>query len=202
MIDISLQIWGGLFYLLNKVFFSQAERSKTINGRKIWRIRSWIVYLAGLPAWVVVFISEHNWIAAGVESGGAPAMLVGLIIALRGHGAEPKWLDSISKISVLVGLALSVYEFGGIRNLSQFLELGIAAGFLMGTYMMAKDNAQGYLWLMLGNVSCASLMGIEGYFIFMTQQLVSLAFVTDAFLTRRKKRIIESSTLKTDTSTG
>ena len=190
MIDISLQIWGGLFYLLNKVFFSQAERSKTINGRKIWRIRSWIVYLAGLPAWVVVFISEHNWIAAGVESGGAPAMLVGLIIALRGHGAEPKWLDSISKISVLVGLALSVYEFGGIKNLSQFLELGIAAGFLMGTYMMAKDNAQGYLWLMLGNVSCASLMGIEGYFIFMTQQLVSLAFVTDAFLTRRKKRML------------
>ncbi len=190
MIDISLQIWGGLFYLLNKVFFSQAERSKTINGRKIWRIRSWIVYLAGLPAWVVVFISEHNWIAAGVESGGAPAMLVGLIIALRGHGAEPKWLDSISKISVLVGLALSVYEFGGIKNLSQLLELGIAAGFLMGTYMMAKDNAQGYLWLMLGNVSCASLMGIEGYFIFMTQQLVSLAFVTDAFLTRRKKRML------------
>ncbi|MDX1285754.1 MAG: hypothetical protein R3182_12110 [Draconibacterium sp.] len=190
MIDISLQIWGGLFYLLNKVFFSQAERSKTINDRKIWRIRSWIVYLAGLPAWVVVFISEHNWIVAGVESGGAPAMLVGLIIALRGHGAEPKWLDSISKISVLVGLALSVYEFGGIKNLSQLLELGIAAGFLMGTYMMAMDNAQGYLWLMLGNVSCASLMGIEGYFIFMTQQLVSLAFVTDAFLTRRKKRML------------
>ena len=122
MIDISLQIWGGLFYLLKKVFFSQAERSKTVDDRKIWRIRSWIVYLTGLPAWVVVFISEHNWIAAGVESGGAPAMLIGLIIAWRGHGAEPKWLDSIAKLSVLVGLVLSVYEFGGIKNLSQFLD--------------------------------------------------------------------------------
>jgi hypothetical protein len=192
MIDISLQIWGGIFYLLNKVFFSQAERSKTIYDRKIWRIRSWIIYLAGLPAWVVVFISEHNWIAAGVESGGAPAMLVGLIIAWKGQGAEPKWLDGIAKLSVLVGLFLSVYEFGGIKNLSQFLELGIAAGFLMGTYLMAKDNAQGYLWLMLGNVSCASLMGTEGFYILMTQQLVSLGFVTDAFLVRRNKPIVES----------
>jgi len=202
MIDISLQIWGGLFYLLNKVFFSQAERSKTINGRKIWRIRSWIVYLAGLPAWVVVFISEHNWIAAGVESGGAPAMLVGIIIAWRGHGAEPKWLAILAKSSVLVGLVLSMYEFGGIKTFIQFIELGIAAGFLMGTYMMAKDNVQGYLWLMLGNVSCASLMGIEGFFILMTQQLVSLAFVIDAFLARRKKLIVDSSVLEADTSTG
>ena len=187
MIDISLQIWGGLFYLLNKVFFSQAERSKTIDDRKIWRIRSWIVYLTGLPAWVVVFVSEHNWIAAGVESGGAPAMLIGLIIALRGHGKEPKYLNSIAKLSVLVGFTLSMYEFGGIKYLSQILELGITAGFLMGTYMMAKDKAQGYLWLMLGNVSCATLMGIEGFYILMTQQLVSLGFVTDAFLVRRKK---------------
>lgn len=192
MIDISLQLWGGMFYLLNKVFFSQAERSKTTGFRKIWRIRSWSVYLTGLPAWVLVFISEHNWIAAGVESGGAPAMLVGLIIAWRGQGAEPKWLDGIAKLSVLVGLALSVYEFGGIKTLSQFLELGIAAGFLMGTYMMAKDNARGYIWLMLGNVSCAALMGVEGFYILMTQQLVSLGFVIDAFLVRRNKPIIES----------
>ena len=202
MIEVSLQIWGGLFYLLNKVFFSQAERSEANSGRKLWRIRSWIVYLTGLPAWVVVFISEHNWIAAGVESGGAPAMVVGLLIAWRGQGREPKWLDSFAKISVLFGLALSIYEFGGINSLSQIFELGIAAGFLMGTYMMAKDNAQGYLWLILGNVSCASLMGIEGYFILMTQQLVSLAFVTDAILARRKKRILESGTLGTGTYTG
>ena len=199
MIDISLQIWGGVFYLLNKVFFSQAERSKTIRARKIWRIRSWIVYLTGLPAWIVVFMSEHNWIAAGVESGGAPAMLVGLIIAWRGHGAEPKWLDNFAKLSVLVGFALSVYEFGGIKNLSQFLELGIAAGFLMGTYMMAKDNAQGYLWLMLGNVTCASLMGIESFYILMIQQMVSLCFVSDAFLVRRNKTTIEHGAL---TETG
>lgn len=169
---------------MNKAFFSQAERSRTVEIRKRWRIRSWIVYLMGLPAWVIVFISEHNWIAAGVESGGAPAMLVGLIIAWRGHGTEPGCLDALAKLSVLIGLYLSIDEFGGIKNVNQFLELGIAAGFLLGTYMMAKDNAQGYLWLVLGNVSCATLMGIEGFPLLMAQQLVSLGFVTDAFLVR------------------
>jgi len=198
MLEMSLQIWGGLFYLLNKIFFSQAERSHATSSRMAWRIRSWIVYLAGIPAWVIVFVSEHNWIAASVESGGAPAMIMGLIIVGRGHGTEPKWLDRIAKLSVLVGIALSIFEFGGINTPYQVLELGIATGFLMGTYMMAKDNAIGYFWLMLGNVSCASLMGIEGYFILMIQQLVSLIFVTDAFLVRRKKNIYKSNAIRID----
>lgn len=198
MLETSLQIWGGLFYLLNKVFFSQAERSNAISCRRRWRIRSWIVYLAGLPAWVIVFISEHNWIAASVESGGAPAMIMGLIITWRGHGTEPKWLGKIAKLSVLFGIVLSLYEFGGIKTPNQFLELGIAAGFLMGTYMMAKDNVQGYFWLMLGNVSCASLMGIEGFFILMIQQLVSLIFVADALLVRRKKYTIGKAVSSTE----
>ena len=77
MLEILLQIWGGAFYLLNKIFFSRAERDNAISRRRLWRIRSWVVYLVGLPAWVIVFISEHNWIAAGVESGGAPAMIMG-----------------------------------------------------------------------------------------------------------------------------
>ena len=113
-------------------------------------------------------------------------MLVGLIIAWRGHGHEPKWLDYIARLSVLAGMGLSLYEFGGIKTVNQWLELGIAAGFLMGTYTLAKDKAHGYFWLMLGNVSCASLMGIEGYYILMIQQLVSLLFVTDAYWVRKK----------------
>ena len=192
MFDTLLQVWGGLGYLLNKVCFSQAERSRKRRDRRIWLIRSWIVYLAGLPAWVSVFISERNWIAAGVESGGAPAMVGGLIIASRGHGTAPKWLDSLSKAGVFIGLTLSVYEFGGLTTTNQFIELGIAAGFLIGTYLMAKYNVQGYIWLMIGNVSCASLMGLEGFYILMIQQLVSLIFVTDAFIYRRKRPISES----------
>ena len=48
---------------------------------------------AGLPAWMIVFVTENNWIAAAVESGGAPAMLVGLIIPRRGPGKGPRGLD-------------------------------------------------------------------------------------------------------------
>ena len=196
MLDLFLQIWGGIFYLLNKVFFSRAERSTSEQQKKSWRIRSWVVYMAGLPAWVVVFISEHNWIAAAVESGGSPAMVVGLIIAWRGHGKEPRWLDYIARISVLIGLTISVYEFGGIKTLNQFLELGITAGFLLGTYFMAKDKTQGYFWLMLGNVSCAVLMGIEGYSVLMIQQMISFIFVTDACLARKKIFVNKAGAVK------
>ena len=184
--DILLQIWGGSSYLLNKICFSRAERSAAPNSNKAWRLRSWAIFLAGLPAWVTVFILEHNWIAAAVEAGGAPAMLMGFIIALRGHGCEPRWLDYLARFAVVFGLAASLYDFGGITTLTQVLELCVAAGFLIGTYLSAKNNVNGYFGFMLGNIGCAALMGCQGYFIFMAQQLASLVFVIDAYRVRRR----------------
>lgn len=184
-----LQIWGGSAYLLNKICFSRAERSLSLESNKNWRLWSWGVYLAGLPAWVTIFFMEHDWIAAAVESGGAPAMIVGFIIALRGHGFEPRWLDWLARMAVAAGLLASLLEFGGITTVTQIFELCVAAGFLMGTYLMAKDRVQGYYWLMLGNVSCAALMGAQGYYILMAQQTVSLAFVINACRSRRKKMV-------------
>jgi len=70
VINLLLQIWAGIFYLFNKIFFSQAERSKNNNLKRNWRIWSWVVYLIGLPAWVIIFVTEHNWIAAAIETGG------------------------------------------------------------------------------------------------------------------------------------
>jgi hypothetical protein len=184
--DILLQIWGGSSYLLNKICFSRAERSAAPDANKAWRLRSWAVFLAGLPAWVTVFILEHNWIAAAVEAGGAPAMLMGFIVAQRGHGREPRWLDYLARFSVVFGLAASLYDFGGITTLTQVYELCVAAGFLIGTYFSAKDNVNGYFGFMLGNLSCAVLMGNQGYYILMAQQLVSLVFVADAYRARRR----------------
>ncbi|XXJ20461.1 hypothetical protein ACR42D_13190 [Desulfovibrio caledoniensis] len=184
--DILLQIWGGSSYLLNKICFSRAERSATPDSNKAWRLRSWAIYLAGLPAWVTVFILEHNWIAAAVEAGGAPAMLMGFIIALRGDGREPRWLDYLARCSVFFGLAASLYDFGGITTLTQVFELSVAAGFLIGTYLSAKSNENGYFGFMLGNLGCAALMGGQGYYILMAQQLVSLIFVADAYRARRR----------------
>ena len=158
-----LQVWGGLFFLLNKIFFSMAERASNHNRKQKLQICAWLVFLIALPAWIFVFISERNWIAAAVEAGGAPAMVVGLYIALRGNGNEPAWLDYFAKIAVGVGLGFSFYDFGGVVSFVQILELGIAIGFLLGTYQTAKQQPSGYFWFVVGNISCAILMGKEGY---------------------------------------
>src|SRR3954470_14263929 len=92
-----LQWLGGVFFLLNKVFFSVAEHVQ-VSGRdaaaRRWRIAAWAIYLCGLPPWIIIFVLSHNWIAASLEAGGAPAMLLGLVIAIRGKTvAAPGWLD-------------------------------------------------------------------------------------------------------------
>ncbi|EGB14292.1 hypothetical protein DND132_1079 [Pseudodesulfovibrio mercurii] len=159
--DIILQIWGGSCYLLNKIGFCGAERSSTPEGDRQWRLWSWGIFLAGLPAWVAVFAMERNWIAASVEAGGSPAMLMGFIIALRGRGHEPRWLDLLARWSVVLGLGASLHDFGGITTLTQVFELCVAAGFLMGAYLSAKGSALGYLGFILGNLGCAALMGSQ-----------------------------------------
>jgi hypothetical protein len=142
-----------------------------------------------LPPWVLIFISERNWIAAAVESSGAPAMLIGLIAAWRGQAQfdEFIWLDHFAKLMVIIGIGLSFYDFGGLVTLNQFLELGIAAGFLLGTYLLAKSKPQGYFWLTVGNISAASLMMRQGYVLLMTQQMMSLILVMDAYRAQRRK---------------
>jgi hypothetical protein len=189
VITILLQIWGGAFYLLNKLFFSRAERASTLEQRRAWQIRAWTAYLIGLPPWVFIFITEHNWIAAAVESSGVPAMLIGLSAARQGHTQfrQYVWLDHLAKLMIIVGLGLSLYDFGGLTTLNQVLELGVAAGFLLGTYLLAKSKPHGYFWLMLGNVSAASLMMRQGYYLLMVQQLISLFLVIDAYRVQRER---------------
>ena len=187
MFNLLLQVWGGLFYLLNKVFFSRAERSKNNQGKQKSLFRAWAFYLIGVPAWVIILISGRNWIAAAIETGGAPAMLVGLINAQQGKKQAPLWLDHFAKLSLAIGLGLSLYDFGGLTTLSQLLELGMAAGFLMGTYLLSKGKPYGYFWLMLGNITCAWLMGIQAHWLLLAEQIISLGFVFDAYWVQRRK---------------
>ncbi len=187
MLNLLLQLWGGLFYLLNKVFFSRAERSKNNQSKQQSRFWAWTSYLIGLPAWVIILVSGRNWIAAAIETGGAPAMIVGPINARRGQGHAPLWLDHFAKLTLAIGLGLSLYDFGGLTTLSQVLELGMASGFLMGTYLLSKDKPHGYFWLMLGNITCACLMGIQGNWLLLAEQVISLGFVLDAYLVQWRK---------------
>ena len=116
-------------------------------------------------------------------------MLMGLIAALQGNAQSNthRWLDHLAKLMIVVGLGLSLYDFGGLTSFNQIIELGIAAGFLLGTYLLAKSNPQGYFWLLVGNISAASLMGRQGYFLLMAQQLLSFFLVLDAFRFQKQK---------------
>lgn len=189
MLTLFFQIWGGSGYLLNKLFFARAERASNFQHKLTLLRWAWIAYLVGLPPWVYIFISERNWIAAAVESSGVPAMLIGLIASWQGRNqtGQHTWLDHLAKLMVVTGLGLSLYDSGGLTKPTQFMELGVAAGFLLGTYLMAKGKPQGYFWLMVGNVSAASLMLQQGYYVLGVQQLVSLALVMDAFRVQRQK---------------
>ena len=178
------QLWAGLFYLLNKIFFCIAEL-KT-EKRKYWRIRSWVVYLVGLPGWIIIFISERNWIAASVEAGGAPTMLLGLVIALRGKDREPKYLDLTCVLTIIIGIICSFFDFGGISTLNQVLEIGIVSGFLIGTYMLAKENPTGYLWFLLMNASNGILMLIQDYYWLSGQQAISFVIVLYAYILNKR----------------
>jgi len=183
----ALQAWAGAFYLLNKIFFSRAERSKEKIKQQTWRVWSWRVYLIGLPAWVIIFLSERNWMAAAVEAGGATSMVLGLVIATRGNEKDgPAWLDWIARIAAVFGIAYSLYDFGGITTVNQTLELGVVVGFLVGTYLLAKQKAYGYLWFLLMNGSNAGLMWVQDYPWLTLQQLISFGFVLDAYLTHRR----------------
>lgn len=187
-----LQWLGGGFYLLNKVFFSFAERAQA-RGRseqsRQWQIASWIVYLAGLGPWVIIFVSWRNWIAASVEASGTPAMILGLVTALRlGESRKaPQWLDFTAITLIVLGFGFSFYDFGGLRTLNQWLEVGLVTGFLIGTYLLAKKRASGYLWFILMHVSCGSLMWIQHYPWLTLQQVVSLGFILDAYGTTQRR---------------
>jgi hypothetical protein len=187
-----LQWLGGIFYLLNKIFLSVSERYRDAGNEVLarkWRIASWAVYLAGLGPWVIIFVSWHNWIAASVEASGAPAMLLGLIIALRGTTKDPpRWLDHLAIVCIPLGFAYSLYDFGGLNTINQWLEIGLVLGFLVGTYMLAKEQPAGYLWYVLMHVSCGWLMWVQGYPWLLLQQIVSLVFIADAYLVTQRRK--------------
>jgi hypothetical protein len=183
--DLVFQIWGGGFYLLNKIFFALAEGKGEGTKRKL-RILGWVVYLLGVPAWVIILIGKHNWIAASIEAGGVPAMLFGLFNVYRNKTAPNKVLDTITSAItyafIVLGVCYSLYDYGGLVAVSQLLEISAMTGFLLGSYLLAKNNLNGWLLFMLMNGSMAALMFIQHKPILTAQQLVSLCFVAYGFI--------------------
>lgn len=189
--SVLMQLIGGIFFLLNKIFFSVGERAR-LNKRsdpQTWRVWAWICYIIGLFPWVIIFFWEKNWIAASVELSGLPSMVMGLIIALQAGDSKkaPRWLDRLAMIFIPIGIAFSLWDFGGFTALTQWLELGLVVGYVIGTYQLAKQNAQGYLWFVLMHVCCGYLMWVQSYGWLTLQQAISLVFIADAYVMSRRK---------------
>lgn len=188
----ALQWVGGICYFLQKVFLSIAERAKSGKRTAIERhlhIAAWTVYLVGLPPWIIVFLSRRDWIAAAVEASGAPSMVLGLIIARGGLKAKPGWLDRTAWICIPLGFTYSLCDIGLMTASTQWLEAGLALGFLVGTYQLANQNKQGYLWYVLMHISCGWLMLIQDVAGLAAQQALSLVFIVDAYCMARRNKI-------------
>lgn len=190
--DIILQIWGGGFYLLNKVLFALAE-GKGNEGKRRLRIVGWTVYILGVPAWVIILVGKHDWIAASIEAGGVPAMMFGLYNVCRSSEKVNATFDKLATAftygALLFGVSFSLYDYGGLTTGSQVLEMGVMVGFLIGSYLLAKQNMYGWVFFMLMNVSMATLMFIQLKPLLCTQQLISLCFVVYGFVTARAAAI-------------
>ena len=189
--DLILQFWGGGFYLFNKAFFALAEGKKRTTKRRL-KIFGWIIYLLGVPAWVIILVGNHDWIAASIEAGGVPAMLFGLFTVYQNKGIPNKIFDLVASLStyafLVFGVCYSVYDYGGIASVSQLLEIGVMIGFLIGSYLLAKNNSYGWLFFILMNGGMGSLMLIQGKPILAVQQAVSLCFVIYGFIVSIKTK--------------
>lgn len=183
--DLILQLWGGGFYLLNKIFFALAEGRKPASKR-IRKIAGWVFYILGVPAWVIILVGKDNWIAASIEAGGLPSMLLGLYSIYYAHKPTHKLLDLLAKyttyFAIVLGIFYSIFTHGGINSLSQLFEMGVTVGFLVGSYLLAHHNRYGWLFFMLMNSSMASLMFIQNKPLLMIQQLISLSFIVYGFM--------------------
>lgn len=191
--SLPLQLWGGFFYLLHKIFCSRYERTKLTAPEyaQQWRTWSWIVYITGLPAVVAILLPDKNWIFAALEASAFPVMVLGLVLAARGvskYSIDQKLgqLDPIVYTTIGFGLGYSFCTFGGFVTVNQWLELGASAGFLIGTYLQAKDDERQYIAYAAMVLCAGTLLWRLNYIWFTIQQIASLGFIVDAWLVRRR----------------
>ncbi len=196
--DLVLQIWGGLFYLTNKICFALAE-GKEKNKKRQLKIIGWTIYILGVPAWVAILIFKHDWIAASIEAGGIPAMLFGLFNVYKNSEKPNSFFDIIASFFsyafIIFGTSYSLYDYGGITSISQLLEIGVMIGFLLGSYHLAKNKAYGWLFFMIMNGSMGTLMIIQNKPILAIQQAVSLCVVVYGFITAIRVKRTEGASL-------
>jgi hypothetical protein len=183
-----LQWWGGICYLLSKIFIVRSEILE--NGRNS-RLIGWFAYLAGMPAWIILLLSKQSWIASAVEIAGFPSVILGIVLTWKQNNNPNKYADGSIRVFIalviLLGVVSSIYTFGGIRTFSQVLEILIIFGILISNYLLARKNPFGWLTFTLGLTSTSMLMYIQDKMVLCIQQLVSLIPVIIGFIVCMKK---------------
>jgi len=173
--EIFLQFWGGIGYLSSKVFIVRAE---FLSYDRNCRLIGWIVYLLGLPAWVILFVSKQNWIAAAVEIAGIPSIILGMVITWKQNNNPNKYIDwsirAFTGITILLGIIFSIHTFGGVKKFSQVLELIIIFGILVSNYLLARRSPYAWLTFTSGHISTGTLMYIQNKPMLFVQQMLSL----------------------------
>jgi len=181
--DLFLQIWGGFFYLLAKILLAFAEGAN--NSRKL-RIVGWFSYLLGIPAWVILLAGKDNWVVASIDLGTVPSMILGIITAWKQNIKVNKVFDIFVKVftffMIVVGVLYSVYIFHGITTFSQVLEILVTFGFLLGSYLLAKNNYNGWLLFMLMCASMGTLLLIQDKILLVFQQGISLVVIVFGYV--------------------
>jgi len=180
--DLILQIWGGIGYLLAKILLAAAEGNN--NNRKL-RIIGWFSYLGGIPAWVIILTGNNNWVVAAIDIGSIPSMILGIVIAWKKNIHVSKTVDTFVKFftffMILLGAFYSIYCFHSITAFSQILEILITFCFLFGTYLLAKNNPAG--WLLEYTCICVIiLMALQNKPLLVFLQVISLFVVVIAYI--------------------
>jgi hypothetical protein len=194
-IDLFLQIWGGGCYLLAKILLAIAEG--LVNGRK-FRIIGWFSYLFGIPAWVILLINNNNWIVASNDIGCIPSMIMGIITAWNHNIKEYKIFDRFVRYftfsMIMFGIIYSIYYFHGITTFTQLLEIFVIIGFLSGSYFIAKNNPNGWLFFTLMCISMIILLFIQNKILLAILQGISIIVVIFGYIKAiQKKKMVKNN---------
>jgi hypothetical protein len=182
------EVLGVTTYIAQKGLLSFYERNKNEKLKYL----SWIMLLFGVPAWVVILIYQQNYIFAGVEGSVFPIVIV-KIFEKKIEQAEglKTWLDRLCNLIILIGIALSVWAFVyGINTvlMTRLLEVVTSVSFVVGTKYLSQEKLSGYAWYILMHLSCGVLFAYQGYYTFLVMQIISIGFIIDAWVMKKRRR--------------